>query len=286
MASLNSSDGNLADISKMKVVEIKKELKNKGLNTAGTKNELIQRLQAASSQAVQDSISEDGNVDAEIDEDAIFAEIDEGEDVDDDDLTTDAVLAEEPKVKAPESPKLAVKRPAPLAADTPQGTQPKKRVLVRPPSVTTSTEKENSSQEKSADMEAKEKTDADPSGKKVVKLSSISVKERLELRAQKFGVPLTDMAKKEARAARFGISPAVSIDTSQITTSTKITILGPSDEVLKKRAQRFGVNVSSFALKAEESEKLKKRQERFGVSAATVESLDEKKKLRAERFKL
>ncbi|XP_046671220.1 SAP domain-containing ribonucleoprotein [Homalodisca vitripennis] len=109
---------------------------------------------------------------------------------------------------------------------------------------------------------------------------------RLELRAQKFGTPLSEAAKKEARAARFGISSTAPSKTSQITTSTKITIVGPSEEILRKRAERFGGNVSSLALKAEESEKLKKRQERFGLSAAAAQTVDEKKKLRAERFKL
>uniref|UniRef100_A0A1B6FK66 SAP domain-containing protein n=1 Tax=Cuerna arida TaxID=1464854 RepID=A0A1B6FK66_9HEMI len=282
MASQNSSVEVNLDISKMKVVDIKRELKSKGLSTAGTKTELVQRLQAANTPTAQDLILDDGNGDAEmIDEDEVLAGgVDEEEDFDDDDLTADAVLAEEPKAIAAESTVPSAKRPA----DTPQEAQPKKRVLVRPVSVTTSSAKENE-QEKSTNVEInKEKTDTNE--KKIVKLTSVSVKERLELRAQKFGTPLSEAAKKEARAARFGISSTTPSDVSQITTSTKITIVGPNEETLKKRAERFGGNVSSLALKAEESEKLKKRQERFGLSAATAQTLDEKKKLRAERFKL
>ena len=39
--------------------------------------------------------------------------------------------------------------------------------------------------------------------KKVIKLSELGVKERLEMRAKKFGMPLSETAKKEARSARF-----------------------------------------------------------------------------------
>lgn len=39
-----------------------------------------------------------------------------------------------------------------------------------------------------------------------VNLSFFRVTQRLELRAQKFGAPVSDAAKKEARAIRFGIT--------------------------------------------------------------------------------
>ncbi|MCJ8744457.1 hypothetical protein PDJAM_G00118960 [Pangasius djambal] len=59
-------------------------------------------------------------------------------------------------------------------------------------------------------------------------------------------------------------------------------------EVLKKRAERFGMNVSSVSKKVEEDEKLKKRKERFGIvtNAASVGADDSeaKKRKRAERF--
>lgn len=56
--------------------------------------------------------------------------------------------------------------------------------------------------------------------------------------------------------------------------------------MLQKRSQCLKAFNKSFMFQVEEQEKLKKRQERFGVSAATVNSVEDKKKLRAERFKL
>lgn len=40
--------------------------------------------------------------------------------------------------------------------------------------------------------------------KKIIKLSELSAKERLEMRAKKFGAPVGDDLKKAARAERFG----------------------------------------------------------------------------------
>lgn len=42
--------------------------------------------------------------------------------------------------------------------------------------------------------------------KKVIKLSELGVKERLEMRAKKFGLPLSESAKKEARSERFNVN--------------------------------------------------------------------------------
>ncbi|XP_043107800.1 SAP domain-containing ribonucleoprotein-like [Puntigrus tetrazona] len=59
-------------------------------------------------------------------------------------------------------------------------------------------------------------------------------------------------------------------------------------EVLKKRAERFGMNVSSVSKKIEDDEKLKKRKERFGIvtsaAAAGANDSEAKKRKRAERF--
>uniref|UniRef100_A0A8C7RF85 SAP domain-containing protein n=1 Tax=Oncorhynchus mykiss TaxID=8022 RepID=A0A8C7RF85_ONCMY len=68
----------------------------------------------------------------------------------------------------------------------------------------------------------------------------------------------------------------------------KITAPSVADEVLKKRAERFGMNVSSVAKTVEVDEKLKKRKERFGIltAAAVVgaEDSEVKKRKRADRF--
>lgn len=45
--------------------------------------------------------------------------------------------------------------------------------------------------------------------------------QRLELRAQRFGMPLTDAGRKEARAARFGSDTS---KPTKIVTATKIVV--------------------------------------------------------------
>jgi SAP domain-containing ribonucleoprotein len=130
--------------------------------------------------------------------------------------------------------------------------------------------------------------------KKIVKITTLSSQERLEMRAKKFSGNGSATAASEtpsddkltARAARFGI-------TAPTTSSTAKTITGPtavSDEVLKKRAERFGA-ISTDVKKIELNEKLQKRKERFGVagkavvSSTTTADQAEKARLRLERFK-
>uniref|UniRef100_A0AAZ3QXZ1 SAP domain-containing protein n=1 Tax=Oncorhynchus tshawytscha TaxID=74940 RepID=A0AAZ3QXZ1_ONCTS len=105
--------------------------------------------------------------------------------------------------------------------------------------------------------------------------------QRLQKRAERFNLPATADSKKEARAARFGL-PALS------PASKPGELDFHSVEVLKKRAERFGMNVSSVAKTVEVDEKLKKRKERFGIltAAAVVgaEDSEVKKRKRADRF--
>lgn len=139
--------------------------------------------------------------------------------------------------------------------------------------------------------ETPESAAAEPE-KKVVKLAVLTEMERLELRAKKFGgsaatatpastTNVGSQDKKDARAARFGVSAAASA--------------APSDEILKKRAERFGA-ISGEVKKVELNEKLQKRKERFGgataaaaseekVTPAVTSEYAEKARLRLERFK-
>lgn len=132
--------------------------------------------------------------------------------------------------------------------------------------------------------------------KKLLKLSELTMKERLELRAKKFGAAPSADALKQARAERFGISSEAKTATKADGSGGKIASAPISVDVLKKRAERFGGSVSTVMNKIENKEKLQKRQERFGGSAtnttATVASdpkaaseYAEKAKLRLERFK-
>ncbi|XDV52145.1 hypothetical protein PO909_020905 [Leuciscus waleckii] len=111
--------------------------------------------------------------------------------------------------------------------------------------------------------------------KKVVKMSPpATVGERLQKRAERFNVPPSGDTKKAARAARFGLpEPEPSKGAS-----AKISV---DVEVLKKRAERFGMNVSSVSKKVEDDEKLKKRKERFGIvtSAASAGAEDSEVRL-------
>lgn len=141
--------------------------------------------------------------------------------------------------------------------------------------------------------------------KKVVKLSQLSAKERLELRAKKFGAPVATESLKAARSERFGLTPVTTSATDAKTESNTNTNSGVKNgsgsvsnvDVLKKRAERFGGSVSKEMNKIENLEKLQKRSERFGKSdenkatvtggssVATSEQLAEKARQRLERFK-
>lgn len=141
-----------------------------------------------------------------------------------------------------------------------------------------------------------------PSGepeKKVIKISELTAKDRLDLRAKKFAGLTTSSGnssesdsaqdKLKARAARFGVTAP-----AEKTTEAKAVITSSvSLEVLKKRAERFGTVTVPELKKVEVEEKLQKRQERFGASEkvpitgpTTAKSeLEEKALKRLERFK-
>ncbi|XP_015236566.1 SAP domain-containing ribonucleoprotein [Cyprinodon tularosa] len=125
-----------------------------------------------------------------------------------------------------------------------------------------------------------------PAEKKVVKISPpLSASERLQKRAERFNVPASAESKKALRAARFGMPSDSSSPSPGVVANSKT---GVSADLLKKRAERFGMNVSSVSQKIVEDEKLKKRKERFGIltSAPSVggEDVEAKKMKRAERF--
>merc|ERR1712001_134389 len=80
--------------------------------------------------------------------------------------------------------------------------------------------------------------------------------ERAAARAARFGGSVSSEveAKKQARAARFGIKSGKIGDTPEVDLET-----------LRKRAERFGQSSSTAMKNAELDEKIKKRQERFGI---------------------
>ncbi|TDH10184.1 hypothetical protein EPR50_G00072540 [Perca flavescens] len=125
-----------------------------------------------------------------------------------------------------------------------------------------------------------------PADKKVVKIAPPSSSgERLQKRAERFNLPATAESKKAIRAARFGESTENTSPAPGAVANSKAPV---NVDQLKKRAERFGMNVSSVSQKIEEDEKLKKRKERFGVTAAAgvavSADVEAKKMKRAERF--
>ncbi|XP_012522377.1 SAP domain-containing ribonucleoprotein isoform X3 [Monomorium pharaonis] len=225
----SSYEKGLTELSKMKVADLRAELKQRGLSTTGNKNELVERLQLAIHG--DSALSLDETAEEILDEDEVLGD----EEIEE--------LSNKPdSQEIPEKRKLSIET---------NNTNAKKIVLNRKPVL----EEIKNDQVEKENKGAKVLDDAPPE-KKIIKLSELSTKERLEMRAKKFGVPLSEAAKKEARLARFNNqnNSAASIKTPVPTTF----------EVLKKRAERFGTSVSTLMEKAELAERLEKRKARFG----------------------
>ncbi|XP_023244969.1 SAP domain-containing ribonucleoprotein isoform X3 [Copidosoma floridanum] len=243
----SSFEKGITELAKMKVADLKAELKQRGLPTTGNKIELVERLQLA----IHDtSLSLDEAADEIIDEDAVL---------EDEELETEELNAKPDSLSAEV---VALKR---KAADDDNKTPAKKIVLNRTNKIEDVKVDNGQSKEEEEKIdkpsEEDEKKDSD---KKVIKLSELSSAERLEMRAKKFGVPLSDTSKKEARAARFNTGTKNSNNTGKSAASIKNTPVPASYELLKKRAERFGTNVSSLLDKAEMEAKKEQRKARFG----------------------
>ncbi|XP_069969505.1 SAP domain-containing ribonucleoprotein isoform X9 [Penaeus vannamei] len=274
-----------SQISKMKVADLKKELKARGLPVTGNKNELVERLQEA--------LEADGNVplgtvdgeDEEFDEEEILG----GDDMDTVDIgkltpqeeaaalgVNISVRDVSTMLEQPEKKKISLKRsepPVPTAPTTP------------PP---TEASKENTSPESQSEGQE----DGVPS-KKLIRLSSTENKTQIEARAERFGIPLNEEARKQARAERFaGNSTTTTVNKKPAKLSMETG--GTDIEKLKARAKRFGEVTSKSLTKVSELEKMKQRQERFaaggtetktaGTEKVAITSPDDAKAARAARF--
>ncbi|KAH0953031.1 hypothetical protein HN011_000905 [Eciton burchellii] len=229
----SSYEKGLTELSKMKVTDLRAELKQRGLPTAGNKNELVERLQLAIHG--DSALSLDEATEEILDEDEVLGD----EEIEE--LSNKPDSREVPIMKR----KLSDSNNA----------NAKKVVLNRKPVLE---EIKNDQVEKNENKNITLPEDAPPE-KKIIKLSELSIKERLEMRAKKFGMPLSEAAKKEARLARFNINNQNNKSAESIKTPVPTTY-----EVLKKRAERFGSSVSSLMEKAELAERLEKRKARFG----------------------
>lgn len=203
------------------------------------------------------------------------------------------------------------KSPDDLVSTVPPSKQPKKVILKRKLITTISVNETDDTKTETAaassgaseskcaklDDDSSDATNGHEDDKKVLKLSELTMKERLELRAKKFGAAPSIDALKQARAERFGTSGEAKTDAKSDNSTGKIASAPVSVDVLKKRAERFGGSVSTVMNKIENKEKLLKRQERFAASASTTNATDatadpkaageyaEKAKQRLERFK-
>lgn len=258
------ADSTVSEVNKMKVVDLRKELKSRGLPYTGDKAELVSRLQAA----MQDDHA-DINLDSdEIDSDGVLEdEDDKGQDIVLDESAVELALADNPPPKEPEAkPLKTLKRKFTDAAktDKPENKDgaAKKIVLNRALSATisTDTKKETKSEETKVPITA-------PESDKVRITSEIDPKSRLEMRAKRFGLPLnmSDDARKEARKLRFGQTAITTTGTVSVTSGATQGTLSENLEKLKKRAERFGESVSKIMTDIESKEKLEKRKEKFGT---------------------
>nr|XP_033338936.1 SAP domain-containing ribonucleoprotein isoform X1 [Megalopta genalis] len=232
----SSYEKGLTELSKMKVADLKIELKQRGLTTSGNKTELVERLQLAIHG--DSALSLDETAEEILDEDAVLGD----EEI-------------EELSSKPDSQEVNEKR----KLSTESNASAKKIVLNRKPVIE---ETKNELIEKAeTDMKS---TETVPPERKIIKLSELGVKERLEMRAKKFGMPLSEAAKKEARSARFSINNQNNKSAASVKTPVHTTY-----EVLKKRADRFGMSVSTLMEKAELEARIEKRKIRFGEVTST-----------------
>ena len=248
------------DISAMKVADLKKELKSRGLSTSGNKSELIDRLQLALAKP--------------------------------DDLNEEELLAEEPEAVALVPPKkVPIKRDVamPVAEATVAATAADSHVgkeniddAVPPPAKKATPVAEKTAAAAAVDSKSDESPAAAGAGE------TTKDAERAAARAARFGIAPAESPdeKKVDRAKRFGIPVTASPGSNKIGSAPAADM-----ETLKKRAERFGLNASQTMQKAELDEKIKKRQDRFGAVGKNEDGLpkvkvneDESLKKRAERF--
>lgn len=259
------ADSTVTEISKMKVVDLRKELKSRGLSCAGDKAELVARLQAAMSQDDHGDITLDSD---EIDSDGVLEDEDDKSQTDIlddtavDSINEDLALAEQlPPQKSLEEtkPTKTLKRKITTEVQE-KGAQKecasKKIVLNRATSVTSTPAVTVASEAENISAEAK------PSDNKIKLTGDIDPKTRLEMRAKRFGLPIkmSDNERKEARKQRFNQNSA-STDIKPHNTGT----LTENVEKLKKRAERFGQSVSKIMTDIEKKEKLEQRKAKFGT---------------------
>ncbi|CAH2095309.1 unnamed protein product [Euphydryas editha] len=268
------ADSTMNDISKMKVIDLRKELKSRGLSYAGDKAELVARLQGAISHDDHGDI----NLDSDIDSDGVLEDEDDKSQNDILDDTAVDTLNEELALEENSPEKQAVD-PKPhrilkrkITTETPKPVENKeggaKKIILNRTSIsqTNMTDALKPKEEKK-DIESTDNNTSERTITGKIKITAeTDPKTRLEMRAKRFGLPvkMTDEQRKEARKQRFNQN-SVSTNNSSINVSSNTGSLADNMEKLKKRAQRFGQSVSAIMTDIENKEKLEKRKAKFGT---------------------
>ncbi|XP_037954373.1 SAP domain-containing ribonucleoprotein [Teleopsis dalmanni] len=275
-----------SDVVKMKVADLKRELKLRGLPITGNKNELQDRL----SNALLDGEISLEDASGELDE-AILTDEDEGILGPDENELLKSPTSLEPTVDANDEV---------AEADT----KPTKVVLKRPHAinsnnVTSSSEDNITNINENADTSSPVKMMKKGLHTPITMSDTVTTTEDKKVECEKPNAisKLNEMTAAERlanRAKKFGIASGASQPQSDEKEQKQL-------DILKKRAERFGCVTSSKMVEISDKEKLLKRQERFGTSNKnTIKSIGpvpvlnstngsdeyaEKARLRLERFK-
>ncbi|EDV93584.1 uncharacterized protein LOC6563964 [Drosophila grimshawi] len=321
-----------SDVTKMKVADLKRELKLRGLPLNGNKNELQDRLQTALLEG-DISLEESAIADA-IDDDVSLTDEDEHKLLGDDheDLLLKSPVGTPMATTPPDlTTTLTAGTGADLKPETNAASQPAKKIVLKRnnsqplattlTTATTTTSKENAAPDAAAGAATKdaseddvhvkqtkhkpivvggvtgEKKDATAAGADK-KLGEMSIQERLDLRAKKFGIALDGKAPASVATPAAAASPAVNRSSSASIKANKGNKETDEQqrEALKRRAERFGCVVPEKSPKTLVDERLQKRKERFGTAteaspataatdAKSQGAWAEKARARLERFK-
>ncbi|XP_065285972.1 SAP domain-containing ribonucleoprotein isoform X2 [Dermacentor albipictus] len=278
-------------IRNMKVADLKKELKARGLSTAGNKSELAERLEAAlglpkdmSDVQIDEGLDQgvDVNEDEALLEESLLLPA-EGKANNGDVFAREEELLATPVTKEPPAAAKLSLEASNLTASSIAAAAPAaipQKIAAAPTAMEPAS---NESEAKKVRLKVTALSGGDATAAATIgapkePTKGLSVEERISLRSKKFNMPLSDTARLKVRMERFGAaaqnSPAASKDTTKTSSvklsRTSISANPPPVDLakLKKRAERFGQSVSTVAKDLEEKERLLKRKQRFNSTPA------------------